>query len=344
MSTKMTATATMRASVYTEYGGPEVLHIAEVPRPQPGPKEILVRVHAHSVNYGDLTARNFPNIPARDFNMPALLRVVAGLSFGKGAPRNPVLGSEFAGTVEAVGTGASRFSPGDRVFGYRGQAMGASAEYLTMAEDAALARAPANMSLEEAATIPYGALMALNLLRKVHIEAGDRVMVVGASGGIGSAAVQLARHAGAHVTGVAGGPRLDFVRRLGAERVVDYRTVDITESAQRYDLVFDILGRSSFRAVKRILTPRGRYLRASFKTRQLGQAIWSGLFGKKKLIVGLAVEQPGDLDIIRDLVETGAYTTVVDRCFPLEEAAEAHRYMESGARTGAVVVSVAGGS
>lgn len=343
MTSTTTSTNTMRASIYTSYGGPDVLHPAEVARPQPGPKDVLVRVHAHSVNYGDLTARNFPNIPAREFNMPRILRFAAGLSFGRRAPNKQILGSEFAGVVEAVGAQASRFSVGERVFGYLGQSMGASAEYLTIAEDAAIARAPGNVSLEEAATIPYGALMALNLLQKVSINEGDRVLVVGASGGIGSAAVQLARHAGAEVTGVAGTPRLEYVKRLGAHRVIDYKKEEFTDSTDRYDLVFDILGRSSFRAVKRVLQPRGRYLRASFKLVQLLQAIWSGIFGKKKLIVGLAMEKPGDLDTIRELVEAGAYKTVVDRCFLLEEAAEAHRYMESGGRSGAVVVSVTGG-
>jgi NADPH:quinone reductase-like Zn-dependent oxidoreductase len=251
-----------------------------------------------------------------------------------------VLGSEFAGVVERVGSSATRFAAGDRVYGYLGQTMGASAEYLTIAENKAVAHAPGSMSLEEASTVPYGALMAMNLLKRVPLEQGMRVLVIGASGGIGSAAVQLAKHAGAHVTGVAGTARLDYARALGADRVIDYKSEDYTTGPARYDLVIDVLGRSTFRAIKRVLTPAGRYLRVSFKLRELLQALWSGLFSSRKLIVGLATEQPGDLDQIRELIESGHYKTIVDRCFPLAAAADAHRYMESGTRTGAVVVTV----
>lgn len=333
-------TATMQASIYNEFGAPDVLHLEEVERPQPKSDEVLVSVFAHSVNYGDLTARNFPGIPAKEFHMPGLLRFAARLAFGLRHPAQPVLGSEFAGVVESTGAAVTRFAVGDRVYGYLGQTMGASAEYLTISEDKAIAHAPANLSMEEAATIPYGALMAMNLLKKTPLTDGMRVLVIGASGGIGSAAVQLARIAGAHVTGVAGTKRLPYVTALGAERVIDYTREDITGVPVKYDLIIDVLGKSSFKTVSPIMTTDGRYLRVSFKLRELLQSAWTGLFSSRKVIVGLATEQQGDLDQIRELVESGSYTTVVDRCFPLAAAADAHRYMESGSRSGNVVITL----
>ncbi|MCW5882112.1 MAG: NAD(P)-dependent alcohol dehydrogenase, partial [Anaerolineae bacterium] len=306
----------------------------------PKENEIRVRVSAASVNYGDILARDFGNLSPRDFNMPMPLWLPVRLSFGVRTPRKPILGSEFAGVVEAVGASVSRFKAGDRVFGYLGQRMGAYAEYLCLPEDGAVALAPRTMTDAEAAAVPYGALMALGLLRRVGIQPGQRVLVNGASGGIGSAAVQLARYWGAEVTGVCSTPRLAMVTALGADRVIDYTRQDFTQEDQTYDLIFDVLGRSSFARCKRVLKPNGVYLLASFKSRQLGEMLWTSVAGTQTVVCALASEKADDLDFIRQLIEAGKYKTIVDRCFPLAQAAEAHRYVEDGHKQGAVVITM----
>ena len=330
----------MNATVYTQYGPPEVLHCQAVATPLPTDNEIQVRVSAASVNYGDILARDFGNLSPREFNMPMLLWLPARLSFGVRTPRKPILGNEFAGTVAAVGASVSRFRVGDRVFGYLGPRMGAYAEYLCLPEDGAVALAPRTMTDAEAATVPYGALMALGLLRKVGIQPGQRVLVNGASGGIGSAAVQLAKYWGAEVTGVCSAPRLAMVKALGADRVIDYTRQDFTQQNETYDLIFDVLGRSSFARCKRVLTANGVYLLASFKSRQLGEMLWTSVADSQKVVCVLASEKADDLDFIRQLIEAGKYRAIVDRCFPLAQAAEAHRYVEDGHKQGAVVITM----
>ena len=330
----------MKAIVYTEFGPPEVLHIAEMPKPAPKDNEVLIRVHAAPVNYGDLLARNFKNVSRHEFNMPLPLLLPMRLYFGFNKPKVSTLGSEFAGEIEAVGGNVTRFKPGDQVMGYLGQRMGAYAEYVCMAETGALALKPANMSFAEAATVPYGAIMATSLLRHGNIQPGQRVLINGASGGIGSAAVQLAKHHGADVTGVCGTPRLGYVKALGADQVIDYTVEDFTQNGQTYDLIFDILGKSSFSRCKDSLTPHGIYLLASFKTKQLLQMLWTKVVGSQKVVCVLASEKPEDLVFIREIIEAGAYTSIVDRCYLMEQAADAHRYVESGAKAGAVVITL----
>ncbi len=328
----------MKAIVYTEYGSPAVLRLAEVATPAPQANEILIRVHAASVNFGDLMVRNFGNISAREFNMPAFFYYPARLAFGWRKPKQPILGSEFAGEVAAVGSAVTHFQVGDAVFGYRGPQMGAYAEYLCVAETGMVAHKPANLSFAEAATVPYGGLTALTLLRRVNIRPGQRVLINGASGGIGAAAVQLAKQQGAHVTGVCGTARLEYVRSLGADRVIDYSQTDFTQNGETYDLIVDILGRSSFARCKDSLNPNGVYFPVSFKMKALLQMVWTKMFGTQKVICALSDEKPADLEVIRELIEAGNYTASVDRCFAMEDAAAAHRYVESGHKQGNVVV------
>ncbi len=241
-----------------------------------------------------------------------------------------ILGSEFAGEIETVGKDVKLFRKGDQVFGYRGMKMGANAEYLCMPEDGLVAIKPTNMTYEEAAAVPYGALMALNMLRKVNIQSGQKVLINGASGGIGSHAVQLAKYFGSDVTGVCGTPRLEFVKSLGAEKVIDYTKEDFTTSGETYDLIFDILGKSSFSRCKSSLKQNGRYLLASFKMRQLFQMLWTKIKGSKKVIGGIAFGKTEDLIFLKELIEAGKLKAVIDRRYPLEQIAEAHRYVETG--------------
>jgi len=331
----------MKAIVYTEYGSSDVLQLKEVAKPTPEDNEVLIRIYATTVNFGDLMARNFKAISPRKFNMPLLFWLPARLAFGFSKPRKNILGSEFAGEVEAVGAAVTRFKPGDQVFGYRGQSMGAYAEYLCMPEDGVLAIKPANMTYEEAATVPYGALTALSLLRKVNIQRGQKVLINGASGGIGAAAVQLAKYFGAEVTGVCGTPRVGFVKALGADKVIDYTKEDFTRNGETYDLIFDILGKSSFSRCKRSLKQNGIYLLASFKMRQLFQMLWTSMIGGQKVICALSSEKPEDLIFIKELVEAGKIKASIDKCYPLEQTAEAHRYIEAGLKKGNVVITVA---
>ncbi len=331
----------MKAIVYTEYGSPDVLHLADVAKPAPKDNEVLIRVHATPVNYGDITARNFKSITLRKFNMPAPLWLPARLAFGFRKPKKLILGSEFAGEIEAVGAAVTRFKPGDQVFGYRGQSMGAYAEYVCMPEAGALAIKPANMTYEEAATVPYGALTALSLLRKVNIQRGQKVLVNGASGGIGSAAVQLAKHFGAEVTGVCSTPRASFVKALGADKVIDYTREDFTRNGETYDLIFDVLGKSSLERGRHSLKPNGRYLFASFKMKQVLQMLWTKIAGSQKIICALSSEKADDLAFIKGLVEAGQYKAIIDKRYPLAQAAEAHRYVEAGQKQGNVVITLA---
>lgn len=330
----------MRAVVYTEYGPPDVLRLDERAQPVPKDNEILVRVAATSVNYGDLVARNLKGISPREFNMPLPLLYIARIMFGFDKPKNPILGSEFAGVVEAAGNAVTRFRPGDAVFGYRGQSMGAYAEYLCIAEAGEVAHKPANMSFEAAAVVPYGAITALNLLRKVPIQPGHTVLINGASGSIGLIAVQLAKHAGAVVTGVCSTPRLDVVQSLGADRVIDYTREDFTEGDATYDLIFDVLGRSSFDRCQRVLKPAGRYLLASFKTKHLLQMLWTARSDGQRVICAMAPEKTGDLPHIKELIEAGAIRAAIDKSFPLEEVATAHRSVEAGEKKGHIAITV----
>lgn len=330
----------MKAIVCTKYGPPEVLELKEVDKPAPKDDEVLIRVHATSVNFGDLLARNFKEISPGNFSMPLLFWFFAKMYFGFTKPKITILGNEFAGEIEAAGKDVNLFKKGDQVFGYLGQKMGAHAEYLCMPEDGMVAIKPANMTYEEASAVPYGGIMALSLLRKVNIKRGQKVLINGASGGIGSLALQLAKNYGAEVTGVCSSPRLELIRSLGADKVIDYTMEDFTKNGERYDLIFDILGRSSFSRCKGSLTPNGRYLLASFKMRQIFQMLWTSIIGSKKVICALASEKPEDLDFLKELVEAGKIKTVIDRCYPLEQTAEAHRYVEKGLKKGHVVITL----
>ncbi|MBI3167999.1 MAG: NAD(P)-dependent alcohol dehydrogenase, partial [Chloroflexi bacterium] len=319
---------------------PDVLQLRELEKPTPKDNQILIRIRATRVNYGDTLARRFGSVTTKEFNMPGILLLPARLEFGIRKPKRSILGNEFSGVIEAVGKEVKRFKPGDAVFGYRGQSFGAYAEYLCMPERGLVTHKPMNMKFEEATLIPYGALTALSHLKKVNIQAGQKVLVNGASGGIGSAGVQLAKYFGAEVTGVCGTSKLAFVKALGADKVIDYTKEDFTQNGETYDLIYDILGRSSFERSQSSLTRSGVHLYASFKVKQLIQMTQTSKSTGKKVICVLSSENLGDLNYIKELMEAGKFKTVIDKRFPLEETAEAHRYYESGKNTGNVVISV----
>ena len=330
----------MKAVVFNEYGSPDVLHLTEVVTPTPKDDELLIRVRATTVTFGDILVRNMRSVTLRQFTMPLPLYLPTRMILGFNKPKVNILGAEFAGEVTAIGSAVTRFKVGDEVFAYRGMNMGANAEYVCISENGCVATKPANMSYAEAATVPYGVTMALPILRKVNLQRGQKILINGASGGIGSHALQLAKHFGAEVTGVCGTPRIDFVKKLGADKVIDYTREDFTKNGETYDVILDILGKSSFAACKNSLTPNGIYLLASFKTKHLLQMLWTSMFSSKKVICALASEDRADLEFARELIEAGKLKTVIDKTYPLEQTAEAHRYIESGDKKGVVVITM----
>lgn len=330
----------MKAIVFNQYGPPGVLHLKEVPKPAPGDNEILIKVHATPVSFGDVLVRNFKAVTPKKFHMPFLFWLIGKFYFGFSKPRITTPGSEFSGVVESVGKNVKRFRSGDEVFGYCGARMGAYAGYLCMPENGVVSLKPANTTHAEAAAIPYGAIMALNAVSKVSLKPGQKVLVNGASGGIGPAIVQLARYRGASVTGVCSTPRMDFVKSMGADKVIDYTRENFTENGETYDYIFDILGKSSFSKCKHSLNANGRLLLISFKMKQVFQMLWTSLNGNKKIICVMSTEKAEDLEFIKELIEAGKIKSIIDKCFPLEEAAEAHAYVESGRKTGSVVIIV----
>ncbi len=330
----------MKAIVYTEYGPPDVLQLQEVEKPTPKEDEVLIRIYATSVNFGDIAARNFGNISHRDFFMPLPFWLIGKIQFGISKPKNTILGNELAGEVEAVGKDVTSFKQGDQVFGYPSNKMRAYAEYRCMPEDGLVGMKPANMTYEEAAVVPYGALMALDLLRKVNIQSGQKVLINGASGGIGSAVLQLAKHYGAEVTGVCSTSRLEFVKSLGADKVIDYTNEDFTQNGEMYDLILDVLGKSSFSNCRGSLKPNGSYVMTSFKMRDVVDMLRTSVRGTKKAICAILVAKPEDLVRTKELIEAGQLKAVIDKSFPLEQTAEAHRYVETGHKKGNVVITV----
>ncbi len=334
----------MNASIRTRYGPPEVLHTADLATPSPGPGEVRVRVRHTSVNYGDLVARNFTALSSEEFNMPAPLFYAARLSFGWFRPRNPLLGSEYAGVVDGVGEGVGEWEVGDRVFGYRGQRMGAYAEYLVEKAYGMLARIPEGVADADAAVLAYGGTTAVGLLTPLGSLAGARVMIVGASGSIGIAALQMLVADGADVTAVAGPRNQEVVRELGAEAVLDYTRVRVLEpgvaGSQPFDLIFDVRGRAGFDAARALLTPEGRYFPVSFKTPALLQALRTRRSSGQRVVVRLAPEDPAHLRRVARLMAEGHLRAAIGQSFDLNAAAEAHRAVEAGETRGHVLLEV----
>jgi len=301
----------MKAIVYTKPGPPDVLQLTEVDKPTPQDHEILIRVQAATVTSGDCNLRSF--------RFPFLFWLLLGMQYGVKRPKIPIPGSELAGDIEAVGKGVRRFKAGDAVFGSTGMKFGTNAEYVCLAEEGVVALKPANLAYEEAAAVPFGALAALFFLRKGNIQRGQKVLVNGASGAVGTSAVQLARHLGAEVTGVCSTRNLALVASLGADRVIDYTKEDFAESGELYEVIFDAVGKRPLSSCRQALSPDGTYVTTS---------------------QGLAKDRPEDLIFLQGLLEAGELRPVIDRRFPLEQIVDAHRYVEQGHKTGSVVITV----
>jgi len=324
----------MKAAVYRKYGPPEVVRVEEVPRPSPGDNDVLVRVHATTVAAADWRLRKAD---------PVFIRLMNGL----GRPKKTlILGMEFAGTVEAVGKSVTGFRAGDQVFGSTGFKFGAHAEYVCVPGDGMLATKPANMTLEEAAAVLFGGISALHFLRQARIQPGQKVLIYGASGSVGVFAVQLAKHFGAHVTGVCSTANLDLVKSLGADEVVDYTKEDFSKAGRVYDVVCDTVGESGFSRTLRSLKRGGPYIRIGASRGALPilgamlRGSWISLTGPTKVLGGVARGTPADLSFLKRLIEAGELRTVIDTRYPLAEIAKAHRHAEGGHKKGHVVVVI----
>lgn len=329
----------MKAIIYETYGPPEVLKLVEVEKPATNENEILIKNRAASVNYGETLARNFKDVTPGKFNMPFLFWIMARSFFGFSKPKIKILGSEFAGNVEEVGKSVTGFKVGDKVFGYRGQSMGTYAEYFVIPEKSVVALKPGNISYEEAAAVPGGSMVALFILNKLNIQKGQKILILGASGGNGNFAVQIAKNYGAEVTGVCGTNRVNFVKALGADKVIDYTKQDFTNNGEKYDIILDVLGRTGFSKCKNSLTENGKYVLVSFKVKQLLQMMWTSFFSSKKVMCILSPQKPEDLLAVTKMIEEGKLKSILDKTFPKEQAAEAHRYVEQGNKKGNVVIT-----
>lgn len=324
----------MKAMIYRRYGGPEVVGLAEVPTPSPRPNEILIRIMATTVNSGDWRARSL--------KMPAGFGLLGRLAFGLLGPRQPILGAELAGIVESIGSKVTRFSVGDEVIAFPGGKFGSHAEFRCIEEDGMVTFKPANLTFEEAASISFGSTTALPFLRdKARIMRGDKVLVVGASGSVGTAAVQIAKHFGADVTAVTSTGNVNLVRSLGADRVIDYTQVDFAASDESWDIILDTTATATYARCEAVLRPGGRLVVVNGT---FSQALGIGRPSKatgKQVITGVAPLRPGDLREIADLASSGALKPVIDRVYRLEEAVEAHAHVDTGRKRGSVVLTVA---
>ncbi|MFF2090661.1 NAD(P)-dependent alcohol dehydrogenase [Paenibacillus sp. NPDC058174] len=322
----------MKAVVFYKYGGPEVLSLQEVDKPALRDREVRIRIYATTVSAGDCRVRSL--------TPPPMFRIPMRFMLGFNRPRNPILGIKLAGEIEAAGSKVTRFRKGDPVFGPTGFRFGAYAEYICLPENSPLAIKPSNLTYAEAAAVPVGGLTALGFLRKACIQPGQKVLVYGASGSLGTYAVQLSKHFGAEVTAVCSSANLELVKSLGADHVIDYAKEDFAARGETYHIIFDTVGKTSFEACIRMLKEHGSYVMAVMSLKPVLRGVWTSMTSSKKVISGMAGERTEDLDYLRTLIEKGKLKPVIDRSYPLEQMAEAHRYVDTGRKKGNVVITI----
>lgn len=329
----------MRAAIHHRYGPPDVVSVGTVPDPVAKPGRVLVRVRAATVSSADVRLRSM------DLPSPVFVPLARAF-FGVFRPRHPVRGTELSGVVEAVGEGVTAFAPGDAVIASPGARGGAHAELVSIPAGGAIVPKPESLTFAEAAAVPFGGLTALYFLRdRGGIAPGQRVLVNGASGAVGTAAVQIARHFGARVTGVCSARNLDLVRSLGAEAVIDYNETPLERLrvGASFDIVFDTVGTAGFGSVRHLLAPNGRYLAAVMRLDEIVRSVTTAVRPGPRVIGGVATEKPEDLRFLADLAARGAYRPVIDRTYPLDEVAAAHAFVDTGRKAGNVVLSVVPG-
>lgn len=325
------STQKMKAIVATQYGPPDVLQLKEVEKPTPKDSEVLIKVHASTVTLGDCELRGL--------TLPLWTRIPIRLYMGYRKPANFITGMEFSGVVEAVGSRVTSFSKGDHIFGSGGMQMGCNAEYLSR-NPKNMAIKPLEVSHEEAATIPVGGINALHFLRKANIQAGQKVLIIGAGGSIGTYGVQLAKNDGAEVTAVDSEEKLDMLKAIGADHVVDYRKEDFFEHGQKYDVIFDMIYTSPFSKCIKALKEEGCYLMANPSPLKMIRALWVSKTSRKKVIFEFAGETPQDLSHLAGLIAKGKIKPVIDKRYPLEQVAEAHAYVENGHKKGNLIITI----
>ncbi len=322
----------MKAAVWTDYGPPEVLRLQEVDEPLPKANEVRIRVHATTVETGDCELRRY--------EMHNRLLLLMRLYFGLIRPtRIKILGQQLSGEIESVGKEVTLFKEGDPVFAPTAS-FGAYAQYLCLPSTHTMAIKPANMTFEEAAAVPVGGLNALHFLRAADIQRGDKVLIYGTSGSIGSFAVQLAKLFGAEVTAVCSSSKKELVQSLGADRVIDYTKEDFTKKGESYDIIFDTIGKSPYSGSVRSLKKKGRYLLANPTVSQMVRGIWTSMRSSKRVMSEFATYKTEDLLFLKELIEKGKLQTVIDRCYRLEEIVQAHHYVEKGHKKGNVIITV----
>ena len=324
----------MKAIVHTKYGPPDELQLKEVEKPVPGDNEVLIKIHATTVTTTDCNARNFTFVPKS-------FMFFARIMFGFKKPRIKILGIDLAGEIEAIGKNVRQFKLGDQVFGSPGTKFGGHAEYSCVPENGALAIKPADLSWEKAAAISLAGNTALFFIRDLaKIQAGQKILIHGASGAIGTYAVQLAKYYGAEVTGVCSTTNAEMVKSLGADKVIDYTKEDFTKSDERYDFVFDVVGKTTFLQCKGILKQKGIYLENMLELKDILKMMWTSIIGGKKIKGGVSKESVENLNFFIELIESGKLKPVIDRSFPLEKTAEAFQYVESGHKKGNVIITM----
>ncbi len=324
----------MKAIVCTKYGPPEVLELREVEKPQPKKDEVLIKVYATTVTAGECEIRGM--------KLPFWLRFPMQLWLGVGNPKK-ILGQELAGEIEDAGADVTQFKVGDKVFGTTGFNLGAYAQYVCLPikpTEGALILKPENVTFEEAAALSVGGLEAQHFLKQVNIQTGQKVLIVGAGGSIGTFAIQLANLQGPEVTGVDSTEKLDTLRQIGASHTIDYTKEDFTKNGEAYDIIFDVAGKTSFSAIVKSVKPDGVLLLANPKLSDMMRARWTAWRSGKRIVFGSSNQNPEDLKYLSNLLATGKITTVIDRTFRLEQMVEAHRYVETGRKKGNVVVTV----